>query len=1328
MGASTLATLLIRLGFDTSGLAGGAAAAKSAMNSVGAAGPQMANQVNNAVSSMEAKMRSAANTASFLKTTLATALGFAGAGILASAFQFAENAMIGFNARLEQARIGFTTMLGSAGAADVFIKKMQDFANITPFEFSGLQEAVQRMLAVGFESDKVLDTLRSIGDAVAALGGNTETLNRVVYVMSQIKTAGRLVGQDMMQLTSAGIPAWQMLADAMGKSVAQVRKLVTDGLVPAEDAIEIITKGMEERFGGMMAKQARTFQGAMSTIKDAALSSIAGAVKPAFDLLAVGMVGLADFLTSGGGKMIGPLLIGIGTALMAVVVPGLMATTAALIGAKVAILGVATPILPLIVAVTLFGIALQENFGGIRDIIEANLRPLLFIVGAISAVLIGRWVVALYMSTVAMAQNLAATVQLSAGYLALQGRIFDLLAIGQFRAALLALLGPLALVTVAVTALAIAFGEAQKRIAEGEAGLAKAVSKIIDEGDLAALKHAREVVVAEIEKIKNASLIGGNLFETVGNAFGQLFGMNGVAEFQGQLDALDAAIATTTASTANNVTTASGKVVDATGDMVDQLGTSMSAVVEAAGVAGADAMSAMADGILEAEKGPVEAYKKLQGLLVTEMTTTAAIARDVGILMSSELALGLADGRPAVRAAAIATQKFVLDDLNERTGGAFAAGTKFGTAWNDAFNQSMQAGGQIPALTTGIEGGPGATVIAQARVAYAALGATWKNDLAPGADTAKAALTALNAEVASGASIADAAASIVAQFGNNLGALREIAATAGSEMVTELASAIENNQQEPLDAMRRLMDSLRDAMAPDRQEALLIGLLISKQLAAGLASGIPEVFLKATLARDAIMTQLNNLQPGAYAAGASAIIALAAGMLSPSAFAALNKAAAAARLMTAIVAGSPAQRAVALTEWRNAVNLVVPSFTAANNAAAGWGRSLNAAGSAMGNLASDAKSKLGNAFDDVRDRAHEFFDELHDRNIQAINDVHQLANAKLDAEQKAIQGTVDAAQEQLNRQRQMRQYQDLRRAVATATTPESSRSAQEALQDFVAQARIDSMQKAADAAIEGIDARRKANDERATLDKAAEDERSANQIRSFDKQLDALREHLDKHPGLWRKSQRDVLALLDKFGVDYEGAGTMLGKKFVAGINSQVAAAAAAARALVAAGSGSGTVPYAVTPGVTIPRIAPSVAPKPTTLWPGGPSQYAVGAWRLMEDQLAFLHAGEMVVPAAIADSLRAVLSAQGRGDLSGLEGLFAGQESNRGWATMAGGLFAQPSGALNSAMPNGAEGSGAGTFIFKIGEEVIDEMIDRRLAIRETIYRTVEPTASSTR
>lgn len=196
------------------------------------------------------------------------------------------------NANLEQSKVAFTTMLGSAEKADAFLKEMRDFAAHTPFEFTELQTAAKKMLAFGFAAEQVKPMLTSIGNAVAGLGGGQEMIDRVTVAIGQMQAKGKVSAQEMNQLAENGIPGWQMIADKMGLTTAEVMKLSEKGLIPADQAIKALTEGMDKRFGGMMEKQSKTMLGLFSTLKDMAAEYLTDVFGPTFETLKVKLDGL----------------------------------------------------------------------------------------------------------------------------------------------------------------------------------------------------------------------------------------------------------------------------------------------------------------------------------------------------------------------------------------------------------------------------------------------------------------------------------------------------------------------------------------------------------------------------------------------------------------------------------------------------------------------------------------------------------------------------------------------------------------------------------------------------------------------------------------------------------------------------------------------------------------------------------------------------------------------------------------------------------------------------------------------------------------------------
>lgn len=256
------------------------------------------NQVNQAITAVQS------NTGGWLTHTAAMAVkNVALYGSMYAAIQGVRrgldsmfDAMVGFNAELEQAHIGFTTLTGSSAAAKAEMQWIKDFAKESPFQYDDLVGYAQQLLAFKFNAEQAHEVIIASGNAAAALGRGEEGIARINLALGQMWTKGKVQSQEMLQLTEAGIGAWQILADAYGASVADIQDAVTKGLISAKDAVPALVEGMERQFGGLMEKQAKTFAGVVSNIQDTLQQQFAEAGEPLFHELQAQAQQLLDAL------------------------------------------------------------------------------------------------------------------------------------------------------------------------------------------------------------------------------------------------------------------------------------------------------------------------------------------------------------------------------------------------------------------------------------------------------------------------------------------------------------------------------------------------------------------------------------------------------------------------------------------------------------------------------------------------------------------------------------------------------------------------------------------------------------------------------------------------------------------------------------------------------------------------------------------------------------------------------------------------------------------------------------------------------------------------
>lgn len=167
----------------------------------------------------------------------------------------------------EQTQIAFDTMLKDGNKAAKFLEEAEDFADKTPFEFPELIQSSKLLKAFGFEIERVLPMMTTIGDTSSGLGAGAEGIERITRSLGQMKAKGRLQAEELLQLQELGVPAAQILQEELGLTAEQVANIGKEG-VEASKGIDALLRGMDKRFGGMMNKQSKSGFGMLSTIMD----------------------------------------------------------------------------------------------------------------------------------------------------------------------------------------------------------------------------------------------------------------------------------------------------------------------------------------------------------------------------------------------------------------------------------------------------------------------------------------------------------------------------------------------------------------------------------------------------------------------------------------------------------------------------------------------------------------------------------------------------------------------------------------------------------------------------------------------------------------------------------------------------------------------------------------------------------------------------------------------------------------------------------------------------------------------------------------------------
>lgn len=167
----------------------------------------------------------------------------------------------------EQTAISFDVLLGSQQKAAALMKEMKGYANTTPYESADIFQNAKTMLGFGISLEKVMPNMKMLGDVAM---GNKEKLNALTLAFSQVTSAGKLQGQDLIQLINAGYNPLQDISEVTGKSLATLKDEMSKGAISSDMVAAAFKRATSEggRFYGMTDKIGKTAGGKLSTLLD----------------------------------------------------------------------------------------------------------------------------------------------------------------------------------------------------------------------------------------------------------------------------------------------------------------------------------------------------------------------------------------------------------------------------------------------------------------------------------------------------------------------------------------------------------------------------------------------------------------------------------------------------------------------------------------------------------------------------------------------------------------------------------------------------------------------------------------------------------------------------------------------------------------------------------------------------------------------------------------------------------------------------------------------------------------------------------------------------
>ncbi|MBQ7899360.1 MAG: tape measure protein [Bacteroidales bacterium] len=173
----------------------------------------------------------------------------------------------------EKTATAFRVLAGSEETSTKLLGELNRYADDTVWNRPEIQEAAKTMMGFGISTETVYQDLKMLGDVAM---GDKNKLQSLALVFGQISSAGKLQGNDLLQLINAGYNPLLDISELTGKSVATLKEEMSKGAI----SMDLVRKAFEKatgpggRFNGMIDELADTAPGAFDQMKGKASAGL----------------------------------------------------------------------------------------------------------------------------------------------------------------------------------------------------------------------------------------------------------------------------------------------------------------------------------------------------------------------------------------------------------------------------------------------------------------------------------------------------------------------------------------------------------------------------------------------------------------------------------------------------------------------------------------------------------------------------------------------------------------------------------------------------------------------------------------------------------------------------------------------------------------------------------------------------------------------------------------------------------------------------------------------------------------------------------------------
>lgn len=176
--------------------------------------------------------------------------------------------------KIENARFQLGVLLKDSEKVEAVMQNVQTAVDGTAYGMDAAATIASQLAASGMQAgEQMQHSLQAVAGVAAMTNSSYEDIGRI---FAQISGQGRLMGNDLLQLSGRGMNAAATLGEALGKTEAEVRDMVSKGQI----SFQMFSDAMYQAFGEGSKKANESMNGAFSNVKSALAKIGADFVSP----------------------------------------------------------------------------------------------------------------------------------------------------------------------------------------------------------------------------------------------------------------------------------------------------------------------------------------------------------------------------------------------------------------------------------------------------------------------------------------------------------------------------------------------------------------------------------------------------------------------------------------------------------------------------------------------------------------------------------------------------------------------------------------------------------------------------------------------------------------------------------------------------------------------------------------------------------------------------------------------------------------------------------------------------------------------------------------